>query len=242
VTRAYANLDDILAGLPAYEGRGTITSRQAARAHEGTTFEASCYTDPLGIEHLTGSLARAIEHFATRPDASLRFTTKFDAVEGLLGLDHGRRTRARFSVNARAVTPFEGGTAPLERRLGALRAMALAGYPVGLTIAPIMPVDGWEAAYGGLLEEAAAAVADVPDLDLTAELITHRFTPTSKDVLLGWYPATKLEMDEEQRSLKRGKYGTRKFVYPRESMAALRGWFEDALAGTLPAARLLYFT
>jgi spore photoproduct lyase len=242
VTRAYANLDEILAGLPAYEGRGTITSRQAARAHEGTTFEASCYTDPLGIEHLTGSLARAIEHFATRPDAQLRFTTKFDAVEGLLGLDHRRRTRARFSVNARPVTPFEGGTAPLERRLGAMHAMALAGYPVGLTIAPIMPVEGWEAAYGALLDEAAAALADVPDLDLTAELITHRFTPTSKDVLLGWYPATKLEMDEERRSLKRGKYGARKFVYPREAMTALRRWFQEALAEKLPAARVLYFT
>jgi spore photoproduct lyase len=132
--------------------------------------------------------------------------------------------------------------APLERRLGAMRAMALAGYPVGLTIAPIMPVDGWEAAYDGLLDEAAAALADVPELDLTAELITHRFTPTSKDVLLGWYPATKLEMDEERRTLKRGRYGSRKYVHPRATMTALRGWFEDALAEKLPAARVLYFT
>ena len=242
VTRAFANLDEILGVLPAYEGKGTVTSRQAARAHEGTTFEASCYTDPLGIEHLTGSLARAIEHFAGRPGASLRFTTKFDAVEDLLGLDHGRRTRARFSVNARAVTPFEGGTAPLERRLGAMRAMALAGYPVGVTIAPIMPVDGWEDAYGELLDDAAAALEDVPDLDLTAELITHRFTPTSKEVLTGWYPASRLEMDEERRALKRGKFGARKWVYPREEMGALREWFDSALAERLPAARRLYFT
>ena len=33
-------------------------------------------------------------------DVSLRFTTKFDAVDDLLGLPHGRRTRVRFSVNA----------------------------------------------------------------------------------------------------------------------------------------------
>ena len=37
----------------------------------------------------------------------------------------------------------------------------------------------------------------MPDLDLTAELITHRFTPGSKEVLLGWYPRTQLEMDEK---------------------------------------------
>jgi spore photoproduct lyase len=58
ITRVYANIDEILEGLPAYLGRGTVTSRSATRADEGTTFEASCYADPLGIEHLTGSLAQ----------------------------------------------------------------------------------------------------------------------------------------------------------------------------------------
>ena len=47
VVRAYANLGEIL---------------DASRPHDGTadapaTFEVSCYTDPLGIEHLTGSLS-----------------------------------------------------------------------------------------------------------------------------------------------------------------------------------------
>ena len=90
VTRVYANLPEILAGLGAYVGKGAVTSRSAARAGEGTTFEASCYADPLGIEHLTGSLAAAVRHFAAwGADAQLRFTTKFAAVEPLLGLDHG---------------------------------------------------------------------------------------------------------------------------------------------------------
>jgi spore photoproduct lyase len=243
VTRAFANLDEILGGLGDYLGRGTITSRQEARAHEGTTFEASCYTDPLGIEHLTGSLARAIEHFGTwDADAQLRFTTKFDAVEGLLALPHGGRTRARFSLNAAPVTAFEGGTASLPRRIGALAKMAGAGYPVGLTIAPIMPVEGWREHYGALLDDVAAALAGVPGLDLTVELITHRFTPNSKSVLEGWYPATKLEMDEEVRTLKRTKFGSEKYVYPRRVMTELRSFFEEAIADRLPSARILYWT
>jgi spore photoproduct lyase len=243
VTRAYANLEEILAGLVAFEGRGTITSRSQARAHEGTTFEASCYTDPLGIEHLTGSLAEAIRHFGTREDASLRFTTKYDGVEGLLDLPHGGRTRARFSVNAPVVAKrYEGGTANLRARVGALRRMAEAGYRVGLTIAPIMPVEGWEEGYDELLALVAEATDDLDDLDLTVELITHRFTATSKDVLSGWYPASTLEMDEEVRTLKRTKFGARKFVYPREVMADLRDWFDTALAERLPRARILYWT
>ena len=244
VTRAFANLEDILAGLGDFVGHGAVTSRQTARAAEGTTFEASCYTDPLGIEHLTGSLARTIEHFGSRDDdASLRFTTKFDAVDGLLDLDHRGRTRARFSLNAKPVTGFEGGTAPLRARIGALGKMAAAGYPVGLTIAPIMPVDDWQAHYGAMLDDVAAALP-TPDagLDLTVELITHRFTPNSKEVLSGWYPATRLEMDEEVRTLKRTKFGSRKFVYPRDVMTEMRGWFGEAIAARLPQARILYWT
>jgi spore photoproduct lyase len=246
VTRVYANLDDVLAGVRTHAGRGSVTSGTAERGHEGTTFEMSCYTDPLGIEHLTGSLSAAISRVGTGElgdDASLRFTTKFDAVDGLLGLPHGRRTRMRVSVNAAEVGDrFEGGTAPMAARIAALRSVALAGYRVGLTIAPVMPVPEWRTAYGRLLDDVAAVTAGIPDLDLTTEIITHRFTPGSKDVLLEWYPRTKLEMDEEQRSEKRNKFGGVKYVYPREVMREMRDWFTDAVEQRLPGAALLYWT
>ena len=68
IIRAYANLPEIFAALPRYVGQGRVTSRSAARAHEGATFEASCYTDPLGIEHLTGSLSATIAMCASRAE------------------------------------------------------------------------------------------------------------------------------------------------------------------------------
>ncbi len=244
VTRVYADLDDILAGLGDYAGRGTVTSRSAARAGEGTTFEASCYTDPLALEHLTGSWQRAVEHFGGwDADVQLRWTTKFDDVGRFVGLPHHGRTRVRFSVNCLPVTTrMEGGTSRLEDRVGALRRLAGDGYPVGLTIAPIMPVPGWRTHYALLLDMVAGALADVPDVDLTAELITHRFTPGSKEVLLGWYPRTRLEMDEQARSRKHGRFGAVKYVYRRDTMAELRTWFEAAIAEKLPTCRVLYWT
>lgn len=127
-------------------------------------------------------------------------------------------------------------------RLTALRSMALAGYRVGLTIAPIMPIPNWRTEYAQLLDDVAAAVSEVPDLDLTAEIITHRFTPTSKDVLLGWYPNTRLEMDEDSRSQKRSKFGGVKYVYPKQTMTEMRAWFVAELERRLPPARLLYWT
>ncbi|MBM2614586.1 radical SAM protein [Actinoplanes sp. LDG1-06] len=244
VTRVYADLDDILDGLADYAGRGTVTSRRAARRDEGTTFEASCYTDPLALEHLTGSWRRAVEHFgAWDAPVQLRWTTKFADVGTFTGLPHAGRTRVRFSVNGQPVTTrMEGGTAPLPERLAALRTLALDGYPVGLTIAPIMAIDDWRRHYGALLDAVATAVDGVPGLDLTAELITHRFTPGSKEVLLGWYPRTRIEMDEESRSRKHGKFGAVKYVYPPTVMGELRGWFESEIAARLPACRILYWT
>ena len=241
ITRVYANLDAILSVLPSYMDKGTITSRSTARMHEGTTFEASCYTDPLALEPLTGSLSRAIEWFGRSTAATqLRFTTKFADVAPLTGIDHGGRTRMRASINPARYARFEGGTAPVADRLAALRRMADDGYPVGLTIAPIIAAPGWEAAYGGLIDEAAALLADVPDL--TVELITHRFNPGSKAVLDSWYPGSALDMTDADRVTKRTKFGTEKQVYDAATMKSLRSFFETAIARHLPRARILYWT
>lgn len=243
ITRAYANLPEILGELAGAAGRGQVTSLSPDRAAEGTTFEAGCYTDPLGIEHVTGSLAAAICHFGIWDvPVQLRFTTKFDGIGPLLDLPHAGRTRVRFSVNARGAERFEGGTARVPQRLAAMRRAALAGYPVGLTVAPIMPALDWRAGYEALFRDAAAALDGVPDVDLTVELITHRFTPGSKEVLRGWYPGSSLEMDETRRTRKLTKFGSTKWVYTKEAMAELRGAVERMVADHLPAARVLYWT
>jgi spore photoproduct lyase len=49
-------------------------------------------------------------------------------------------------------------------------------------------------------------------------------------------------MDEASRTRKFGKFGSAKFVYPKDTMAELRAWFEAELADTLPFARTLYWT
>jgi spore photoproduct lyase len=164
VTRVYADVDDILAGLAPYVGQGTITSRSQARRDEGTTFEASCYTDPLALEHLTGSWERAVRFFGEwDADVQLRWTTKYADVDRFRAVPHAGRTRVRFSVNARPVTTrMEGGTAKLEERIAALGTLARAGYPVGLTIAPIMPLPDWREEYGQLVDLVVDAVRDVP--------------------------------------------------------------------------------
>ena len=231
VTRAYANLDTILENNASY-----ISPDKPL-----TTFEASCYTDPLGIEHLTGSLSRAITWFGTQPEARLRWVTKYDEVDPLLELPHNGQTRCRISLNADWVTRrLEGGTADLEARLYAMRRLAKAGYRVGAVLAPLMPFPTWQDDYTDLL----ARLRQVLDfeVDLTFELITHRFTPGSKQILLDWYPNTSLDFDEEKRSKKLNKFGSHKFVYRKEQMTELKAWFTERVGEQFPEAEVLYFT
>ena len=236
VIRFFANLPQILDNLATYE-----------QAQKTTTYEASCYTDPLGIEHLTGSLSACIRHFGTREHGYLRWVSKFDAVDELLDLPHNRRTRCRMSVNAAPISGrFEGGTASVTARIQALRRLALppskggGGYPVGLVIAPIMPIDDWMSHYTRLFDQISEAFDF--DCDLTFELISHRFTPGSKEVLQKWYPHTQLDMDEAARSVKRNKFGGTKYVYEADMMKMLRRFFEGEIAKRFPIARVLYWT
>ncbi|PIG93994.1 spore photoproduct lyase family protein [Gloeocapsopsis sp. IPPAS B-1203] len=236
VIRVFANLPQILDNLATYEHPDTAT-----------TFEVSCYTDPLGIEHLTGSLAECIRYFGTRSNAHLRWVSKFDAVDQLLDLPHNSHTRCRVSINAAPVSgKFEGGTASVSSRLQALRRLALprnqggGGYPVGIVIAPIMLIDDWELHYTRLFDEISATLDF--NCDLTFELISHRFTPKSKEVLQTWYPHSKLDMEEENRSIKRNKFGGTKYVYDTDNMKALRRFFEREIAKRFPDAQILYWT
>ena len=81
-------------------------------------FEAACTSDIVGIDHLTHSLKRAIEHFGQTEYGRLRFVTKFHHVDHLLDANHNGNTRFRFSINADYVIKnFEPGTSPLAKRL-----------------------------------------------------------------------------------------------------------------------------
>ena len=74
----------------------------------------------------------------------------------MLDLPHGGRTRIRLPSNSGVGGALRGRHGAGAIRLAGLGAPGRAGYPVGLTIAPIMPEGDWRAEYGALLDAAAA--------------------------------------------------------------------------------------
>ncbi|MDF2961194.1 MAG: radical protein [Paenibacillus sp.] len=232
--RIYVNTDDILKAAKQYIEE---------RAPEITRFEAACTSDPVGLEHIGGSLKELIEFMGQEPLGRLRFVTKFHHVEPLLDAKHNKHTRFRFSVNADYVIKnFEPATSSFYERITAAGKVAKAGYPLGFIIAPIIWHEGWENGYRELLEKIKEALPEEASSDLTFELIQHRFTKTAKTVIQQRYPKTKLELDETKRKYKWGRWGQGKYVYPDEQANALREFITEQIFEKFPKANIDYFT
>ncbi|ASR46974.1 spore photoproduct lyase [Paenibacillus kribbensis] len=232
--RVYVNTDDILTAAKAYIQE---------RVPEITRFEAACTSDPVGLEHITGSLGDLIRFMADEKYGRLRFVTKYHHVDPLLDIEHNGHTRIRFSINSDyVIKQFEPATSRFEERIEAAGKVARAGYPLGFIIAPIIWYDGWEEGYGELLRRLGETLPQHAATDLTFELIQHRFTKTSKAVIEKRYPKTKLEMDMEKRKKKWGRWGQNKYVYPDEQQNALREFITERIFEHFPLSRIEYFT
>ena len=232
--KVYVNVDEILNNTLNY-----IDERRP----ETTRFEVSSTSDPVAVEHLTGSLFQAIQFFAGQEYGLLRFVTKFHHVESLLAAEHRGRTRIRFSINTdRVISDYEHGTSPLDRRLEAAEKVAAAGYPLGLMIAPIVIYDGWQEDYLDLIDRLAHRFPPPASkaADLTFELVTHRYTEKAKEVILERFPSTSLPMDKGERRFKYGQFGYGKWVYPKDVYTEVEAVLVKAIETRLPEARLLY--
>lgn len=232
-TRVYVNLDEILARAKHY-----ITERQP----EITRFEAACTGDPVSFEHLTGALREYIEFMADQEYGRLRFVTKFANIDSLLDAAHKGHTRIRFSINTSyVIRNFEPGTSSFEERIEAAGKIAEAGYPLGFIIAPIIHYNGWKEDYADLLQRLHERIGSIHVPDLEFELIQHRFTKVAKNTILARYPKTKLDMEEENRQLKWGRYGRFKYVYKKETAADMEQTLRELVQRHFPEAQVAYF-
>jgi spore photoproduct lyase len=231
--RVYVNLDEILAVIRA------ISEKNCPKI---TTFEAASTSDPLAVEHITGSLTKTIKFFAGLNSATMRVVTKFAAVEPLLTINHQNRTRFRFSLNTgEIIRKFEPNTATLEERLTAANKIRQAKYPLGFIIAPLFIYPGYEAGYTELFQRLRTSFDTIPE-DLTFELITHRFTKRAKNIILERFPETQLDLNEMTRHRKYGKYGLVKYIYPEPDYSRLKEQILANIAQFFPKARVEYFT
>ncbi len=141
--RVFVNYEQMLARL----------LKKSHALEKECVFEIGSNSDLILEDSVTHTLPGTIETFAREGRGSLTFPTKFSMVERLLPLRHEGKVIFRMSVNpAELIQTVELGTSPLQNRIHAVNAMAEAGYPIGLLLAPVIMVENWRALYTELLD------------------------------------------------------------------------------------------
>lgn len=231
--KVFLNIEDILEVIQSYidSNKPNITS-----------FECASITDPVALEHLSGNLTKCIEFFGESSYGRLRLVTKFDDVDPFLKLKHNKHTKFRFTLNSRyVINNFEHNTSSFTERIAAVKKIALAGYPIGFIIAPIMIYDNWEEEYKELFETLKTALEGYNE-EMSFELIQHRFTKAAKELIVQRFVNTVLDLDEDKRLLKWGPYGKFKYVYKKPVSENLRGYVSKIIKDCFPEAIIEYFT
>ncbi len=232
--RVYVNIDDIF---------NTIDKYIEKNLPKITYFEAASTGDPLGVEHITGTLKKSIEHFGKLKNGRLRVVTKYSNVDSLLDIKHNGHTRFRFSINSDYVIDnFEHNTHSLKERLEAAGKMAKSGYKLGFIIAPIMRHNEWKYQYKRLFENLYKEIEIISHENISFELIQHRFTPSAKKVIMERFPNTKLDMYESKRMKKWGRYGRIKYVYTKEDATEIKNYITMLIKKYFPNGKIEYFT
>lgn len=96
-----------------------------------------------------------------------------------------------------------------------------------------------------LAQDAHMSLADYENF------VYHAMLLDTPDPLQAWrdfsvkqeqYRNTSLDLDEEDRSAKRNKFGGTKYVYSPDVMKTMRRWFEREIARRFPQNRIVYWT
>jgi spore photoproduct lyase len=135
--------------------------------------------DSLQLDPVFELSAEFIRGLADVPNVCFESKTKTDFVDQLLGIPEKGGAVVAFSLNAVSVSRAEEEyAASLDERLAAARRVVAAGYRTAFHFDPIIGFDGWEAAYGEVVDRLAAFRArDVAWISLG----TFRYPPALKD-------------------------------------------------------------
>lgn len=187
------------------------------------TFEIGSNSDLVLENAVTDNLIWTIEQFAKAGKGKLTFPTKFDMVQPLLGLEHKGRTIFRMSVNpAEIIRRVELGTSPLDARIRAVNAMAEAGYPVGLLIAPVILLPQWKQLYSDLLDILAQELSNEVKLTGFIEVILMTYSYVQDAINTDAFPNALPIFDRSKMTGRgRGKYCYRNEIR-QEAEAFLR--------------------
>ena len=143
----------------------------------------------------------------------------------------------RMSVNPQEIIrKVEFGTSSLDARLDALDKMSDAGYKVGLLIAPVVLVEGWQALYAKLIDKIADGLSQRTKDSLFIEIIFMTYSYVHRAINNEAFPNAVELFD---KSLMTGR-GRGKYCYRDEVRSSAEQFLRDRLAEKLGDVPIVY--
>lgn len=203
------------------------------------TFEIGSNSDLVLENTITNNLSWTIEKFAREGIGKITFPTKFDMVQPLLNLDHKGKTIFRMSVNPEEIIrKVEFGTSLLSDRIQALNYMADADYPVGLLIAPVILISGWEKMYSQLIDCLADQLSSKVKSTGSIEIILMTYSFVHNAINHDAFPNAVQIFDSELMTGRgRGKYSYKEIVRQNAEL-----FFHKTLKKKLPYMKIIYIS
>ena len=198
----------------------------ASASEKQLTFEIGSNSDLILENTITGNLEWTIENFAKTEKGFLTLPTKFDMVDGILHLQHNGKIIIRMSVNPEEIiNKVEFGTSRLKGRIEAINKLAEAGYKVGILIAPVILVDGWQKLYSDLIKRLNEELSENVKRNAFFEIILMTYSYVHTRINEEAFPnAINLYNKDLMTGRGNGKYGYKEGVrievekYLREEM------------------------
>lgn len=200
-------------------------------------YELGSNSDMILENTITGNLRWAIEEFGKLNNATATFATKFDAVDDLLDAKHNGHTQMRISVNPQyIISHVEIGTSSLMERINAANKMYEAGYRVGINVAPVILLAGWEGMYEELFQTLQTQLLPGLKQQMFIEVIFMTYGLTNHIINTESMPSALDLLDKE---LMRPK-GPGKYTYRNEYRDPAKMFIEALIAKYLPDATTSY--
>ncbi len=211
--------------------------KESADKYPGSVFEIGSNSDLVMENCVSGSLEWTVREFANVKNASLTLPTKFNMIDPLLGIDHGRNVTIRMSLNPQEIIrKVEFRTSNLDERIEAVNKLYKAEYDVGILVAPIILLEGWERMYEDLFKTMAEKLLPEVLQNVLIEIIFMTYGTVTKKINEEAFPgAVDLYNENTMSYCGRSRYG-----YDSGEKEKASAFLKDSIARNMPGARIAY--
>ena len=211
--------------------------KTVSKSDKITTFEIGSNSDLILENTITNNLVWTIENFAGTYRGFLTFPTKFNMVEPILNIRGVERIIPRMSVNpAEIINMVEFGTSRLDERIDAINKLKMAGYKVGILIAPIILLKDWEKLYENLFKYLNERLSEEVKKDVFFELIFMTYSYIHRMINNDMLPNS-ITLFEKNLMITRG-HG--KYAYKPEIKESASKFLLEKLKHFFPKNKIVY--